>query len=189
MRTLKPITILFFCVAATAAFITGSYVPFRDQWVLYEALRTTSGIIVAIMGAWLAVVYPRALRHEFKIKTTSSDGTGTETIKELESQAQTLLLPLRISTFILVVVLLIGIFSFSIKHIPIYTQHAEMMRRISFVGLIILTLGQVLSLMMTFVPSEQMENSLKLQKLTRDLHRDITSQVQTRSTQKTSIKS
>lgn len=41
-------------------------VPFSHQWPLYEALRTTAAIIFAVIGAWMAIIYPERLRLSYK---------------------------------------------------------------------------------------------------------------------------
>lgn len=47
------------------AWYLGANIRFEEQWVLYEALRTTASIIFAVVGVWLAIVYPERLKSPF----------------------------------------------------------------------------------------------------------------------------
>ena len=51
-------------IIGTAAFY-GSAVRFSEQWVLYEALRSTASIIFAVAGVWLAIIYPDRLKSPY----------------------------------------------------------------------------------------------------------------------------
>lgn len=53
-------------VAVGTGYYFGKNVPFHEQWPLYEALRTTASIIFAVVGAWLAIIYPERLKFSLR---------------------------------------------------------------------------------------------------------------------------
>ncbi|UGQ45109.1 hypothetical protein [Massilia endophytica] len=136
------IVAIVFCVAAL---LYGQNIPFANQWPLFEALRTTASIIFAVVGAWLAIIYPERLKLSFKKsgdrKSAGSDNVGL------------LLTPAVHSTIILVCLLLIGIAAPLIKQIPGILQHVVFLRGISFFLLTILTLWQVAIVVIAVFPA------------------------------------
>lgn len=133
----------------TGAVVYGKSVPFAQQWPLYEALRNTSAIIFAVVGAWLAIIYPERLKLSFgkKEKDTSSN-----------SNIRLLLTPAINSTFILVILLTVGIAVPILKKIPAVLEHVDFFRGASFVLLTSLTLWQIVIVVIAVVPIELLLN-------------------------------
>src|SRR5690606_35030092 len=98
---LKPIAILASLALLVGGVLLGREVPFSQQWPLYEALRTTAAIIFAVVGSWLAIIYPDRLKYAARsnIPTANkgSDGIGR------------FFTPIAHSTAILCIILIIGI--------------------------------------------------------------------------------
>lgn len=130
-----------------AGFLLGQKVAFAQQWPLFEALRNTAAIIFAVVGAWLAIIFPERLKMPFgRAKNESRDSNG--------SSMGLLLTPAVHSTILLVVLLLIGVTAPLMKQIPQVMKHVEMFRGISFTLLIALTLWQSAIVVMTLFPAE-----------------------------------
>lgn len=130
----------------------GQYILFSIQWPFYEALRTTAGIIFAVIGAWITVLYPRGLERVFNKKIPDS---GIEV-----ARVNKLMEPLYYSTIVLAVVLAIGPFSQVLKvlfanHIPY-----QFARAVSFGLLIYLTLVQMWSLILTLLPAHTAQDDI-----------------------------
>ena len=132
---------LFFIIIALSGFSIcwagyyyGRNIPFIQQWPLFEALRNTAAIIFAVVGAWLAIIYPERLRLSF-----GQSQSGEKSNKNIN----VLLLPAIFSTVILVLLLLIGILAPILKQIPSFLEHTAVFRGISFLILCILTLWQI----------------------------------------------
>ena len=130
----------------------GRAVPFAQQWPLYEALRNTASIIFAVVGAWLAIIYPERLKLSFgKRSSTAEPGSGNIGL---------LLLPAVHSTILLVVLLLIGVVAPLLKQIPTLLLHVEVFRGLSYAGVVALTCWQVVIVVMTLFPADVVQTNL-----------------------------
>lgn len=145
--------ILAFSLAVTitalvvgAALWFGKSIPFQQQWPLYEALRATAAIIFAVVGAWLAIVYPERLRLSFN--------SSTKPAEPVNDRFTALFTPIAHSTIILGMVLLAGIAAPIAKQIPILLEYRELARTASFVLLVVLTLWQVWTVVLTLYPAD-----------------------------------
>lgn len=131
------------------ACIFGREVPFAQQWPLYEALRNTAAIIFAVVGAWLAIIYPERLKLSFGRKAEDSSSS---------TNLRILLAPAVHSTIILVVLLAVGVAAPLVKKIPYALAHLEFFRGLSFVLLTVLTLWQIAIVIIAIVPIEFLLN-------------------------------
>lgn len=131
-----------------AGFYYGRNIPFAQQWPLYEALRNTAAIIFAVVGAWLAIIYPERLKLSFGKADGGAKPNGNMGL---------LLTPAIHSTIILVSLLLIGILVPILKQIPFLLAHLDNCRGISFFILSGLTLWQVVIVIMTIIPADMVK--------------------------------
>ncbi len=141
---------LLACIGSLAivilAFWLGQRVPFEDQWPLYEAIRTTASIIFAVVGAWLAIIYPDRLKLSFRQPTGAKVSNGGNMAR--------MFTPIVHSTAILCLVLLIGIIAPLLKRIDFLLAHIEVMRSLSYGTLAILTLWQLWTVVLSLVPAD-----------------------------------
>ncbi|MCR1838316.1 MULTISPECIES: hypothetical protein [Rodentibacter] len=137
--------ILLILSIATAYFV-GDKITFSEQWGLYETLRTTASIIFAVVGAWLAIVYPEKLKAPFKEKRKSRSDTDT--------RFGMLFSPIFHSTLILCIVLFIGILAPILKQIPFFLEYKHILRAISFGVLFFLTFWQIWTVFITLIPAD-----------------------------------
>ncbi len=129
----------------------GQSVPFVNQWPLYEALRNTAAIIFAVVGAWLAIIYPERLKLSF--------GAPAET-KGSSAKLLLLLTPAVSSTFILMIVLMVGVLAPVFKQMPFVLERLEFFRGISFAFLMMLTIWQVVIVFIAIMPVEFLLNQV-----------------------------
>ncbi|HBW61196.1 MAG TPA: hypothetical protein DEF75_02180 [Comamonas kerstersii] len=127
----------------------GQKVPFANQWPMYEALRTTAAIIFAVIGAWMAIIYPERLRLSYKSPDEKSDDKA--------DAAGELFTPVVNSTCVLVIVLLTGVIA------PVLKAHGlpgpiTLWRGISYALLVALTLWQVWTVALTLNPADRMKS-------------------------------
>ncbi|EQB2067009.1 hypothetical protein ACYEVR_001146 [Yersinia enterocolitica] len=127
----------------------GRFVPFAQQSPLFEALRTTASIIFAVVGAWMAIIYPERLRFTFKPDTSKTTSMPVNMGK--------LLHPAVNSTFILCIVLLVGVLAPLIKQITFLFPYKEWLRGVSFSLLIALTFWQIWTVILTLVPADMIK--------------------------------
>lgn len=139
-------------VAAGAWF--GQKVPVAEQWPMFEALRTTAAIIFAVIGAWMAIIYPERLKLSFR---PSSDPTQID-VPPPTGWGQ-LFTPVVHSTLILGVVLLLGITVPVLKHAGLPVP-VSCWRATSYGLLVALTLWQLWTVLLTLVPADKVKASL-----------------------------
>lgn len=140
---------------AAAGFKLGGGISFEQQWPLFEALRNTASIIFAVVGAWLAIIYPERLKFSFGKRNgsvESSPGIGL------------LLTPAVHSTILLAILLLIGVAAPMVKQIPQAITHVELLRSVSFSALVGLTCWQIAIVTMTLIPAEVVQSSIDAEK-------------------------
>ncbi|MGU7854954.1 hypothetical protein ACV22X_19675 [Burkholderia orbicola] len=147
----RIIVIVFTATICVAGYYYGRHIPFEKQWPLYEALRTTASIIFAVIGAWLAIIYPERLKVSFRGNDKNGGGNGNLGV---------LLTPAVHSTIILALLLLLGICAPLVKEIPAVRPHVEVARGISFVILSILTMWQVVIVFMTLFPAQIVQDQI-----------------------------
>lgn len=169
---------------ASAAFVIfaawrGSTVTFHDQWPLYEALRNTAAIIFAVIGAWLAIVYPERLKVSLRGGSRNAQGSG---VSENGQRVVTLMAPIVHSTFILAAVLAIGIVAPLIRELQFVREHVEIFRGISYGTLTALTFWQLWTVILTLVPASEVTTKVKQDEAVRRTVSSVLSS--TRRTQK-----
>lgn len=144
--TLKWLAWLFSAALVGVAVVQGRHVPFAEQWPLYEALRTTASIIFAVVGAWLAIIYPDRLKLSFQQTTTKASSTN--------GGMSRLFTPIVHSTTILCIILLLGIIAPLIKRVDLLQDHLAILRGCSYGVLTALTLWQLWTVILSFVPAD-----------------------------------
>lgn len=127
----------------------GQKVPFSHQWPLYEALRTTAAIIFAVIGAWMAIIYPERLRLSYK--------SPDEKPEDKADAAGELFTPVVNSTCVLVVVLLAGVIAPVLKAYGL-PGPITLWRGVSYALLVALTLWQVWTVLLTLNPADRMKS-------------------------------
>ncbi|MBA1184512.1 hypothetical protein G7000_05465 [Pseudomonas stutzeri] len=124
----------------------GRAVPFEQQWPLFEALRTTAAIIFAVIGAWIAIIYPERLKLSF------AENKSPEV--KIDNGLGKLFSPIVHSSAILCLVLLIGIIAPVLQSIPALEVYRVQCRGISYGILVALTLWQLWTVVLTLIPAD-----------------------------------
>lgn len=141
----RKIIFFVFLLLIPLAFYRGQYISFKDQWILFDALRTTSSIVFAVIGAWFAIVYPERLRFK-KSPHDSTTNNG-------ETNFDRFFLPLVASSIILIIILIIGIIVPVTKTISFFLEFRNLGRAFSYAILTTLTLIQIWSIVQIIVLS------------------------------------
>ncbi len=171
MRYVLLLLVIIFGLAICATgYYLGQNIPFAQQWPLYEALRNTAAIIFAVVGAWLAIIYPERLKMSFG-RRAATGGAGNDNVGLL-------LTPAVHSTIILVCLLMIGILAPLMKQIPGILQYVGQMRGVSFSILALLTQWQAAIVIITIFPADLIKSNFDREQSERDLHAAQNSLVQ-----------
>lgn len=139
----------------------GQSIPFEEQWPLFEALRTTAAIVFAVIGAWLSVIYPRALQTVFS-KGGKLSGEDKQNLR-LMVEAITL------STFILATVMFAGIAVKVLHQIPVLLCYKTQLRAVSFGLLGALTFMQFWTLIMTLAQAHLAKEEIEAEQKAKTL--------------------
>lgn len=129
----------------------GRDIPFTQQWPVFEALRTTASIIFAVVGAWLAIIYPERLKISV---------AGGAKKSERHSNMKLLLTPAVHSTILLVILLLIGVLAPIAKQIQFLMNYLTWCRGVSYGMAAFLTIWQAVIVVMTVFPIEMVQTQL-----------------------------
>ncbi|MCO6561143.1 MAG: hypothetical protein J6574_08585 [Gilliamella sp.] len=127
----------------------GKGVRLTDQWLLYEALRSTASIIFAVASVWLALIYPDRLKSPYT--KTSIDPVYKEGFKQLFT-------PIINSIYVLCAVLLVGILVPIIKELNLSDAFIPWLRAASMLLLTSLTMFQVYTVLSLFIPIANIMN-------------------------------
>lgn len=138
--------VFFFCLIA---FFYGKNIPYSEQSSIYEGLRTTSGIVFGIMGAWIAIIHPGSLGDFFGDRKTAS------------KQMLRLLSTMLIAVFVLSAVLLIGFIVPALKQVYLIEVYKPVFRGLSYSIVCFLTMLQVWSLFLVLLPNYIVKEKLK----------------------------
>lgn len=141
--------VVFAALVALASW-RGTHVPFHEQWPLYEALRNTAAIIFAVVGAWLAIVYPERLKLSLRHRADDAAAAHQD-----GRRVVTLMAPIVHSTFILAAVLLVGIAAPLLRGLPLVVENVAICRGASYGLLTALTLWQLWTVVLTLVPASE----------------------------------
>lgn len=133
----------------------GQSIPFEDQWPLFEALRTTAAIVFAVIGAWLSVIYPRALQTVF-----SKDGKLSG---EDKLNLRLMVRAITLSTVILAAVMVAGITAKILHQIPGLVCYTPQLRAFSFGVIGALTVVQFWTLIMTLAQAHLAKEEVEVE--------------------------
>lgn len=148
-----PLLLMLLAVALlslAAAYVFGRAVPVSEQWPLFEALRTTASIIFAVVGAWLAIIYPDRLKFSFR---------GGDAPRGNGAKFTALMTPVVHSTAILAAILVIGVAAPILRRVPFLLEHVEVCRGVAYVLLTALTEWQLVTVLLTLFPAHLIKAS------------------------------
>ena len=111
---------------------------------MFEALRTTAAIIFAVIGAWMAIIYPERLKLSLRDPTQADKGSTTGLGK--------LFTPVANSTAILCIILVLGATAPVLRRYSLPCD-VSVLRGGSYALLVILTLWQIWTVVLSLVPA------------------------------------
>lgn len=126
----------------------GKDVPYEDQSSIFDSLKDTAAIIFAILGAWIAIIYPKDLKAIFNLND-SSENEKTEIFEKLISS-------LIIVTFTLIVMIFSMPIMALIKNIEFFQQYKIYLRSGLLLYIYVLTWAQIYALLSTLIPNIKM---------------------------------
>lgn len=140
------IFILLILIPISLIFIYGKNVSYSDQKDILDSLKDTASIIFAILGAWIAVIYPKNLQEKILKLETDSD-------KEQEIVFEKLIYGLILITSVLILMILSLVFINMIKNISYFVQYRDILRSLLLLYLYVISLVQCYALLVTLMPN------------------------------------
>jgi hypothetical protein len=141
--------------------VYGRGVPIKEQLVVYEGLRSTAAIVFAVMGAWIAILYPGKLATAFGSKSQRDQRAELLQINRLFR-------PMIYSTVILLIVTAIPFSAVLAKQVINLAAYKEFFRAFSFTIVGILVLMQLWSIILTLIPGDNVKGDLTAFKARKD---------------------
>jgi len=138
------IKIIIIAFTLIAFFQIGSFIPFADQKEILENLSTSSSIIFAILGIWLAILYPDNFTNIVK---RENNQLKTDVI------FQKLTLSLVLTTLILISIIFSSILMYIFKNMSFLIGYRNIFRSIFFTYLCLISLVQAYAILTTLIPS------------------------------------
>lgn len=148
MKIVKYLLIFIFLILIPIylIFTYGKNVPYSDQKDILDSLKDTASIIFAILGAWIAVIYPKNLQEKiFKAEIESE--------KEQEIVFEKLIYGLILITSVLILMIISLTFLNLMKNISYFIQYKEILRSLLLLYLYGISLVQCYALLVTLMPN------------------------------------
>lgn len=166
---IRLLRIVLFLTSVAAGGWFGQKVPFAEQWPLFEALRTTAAIIFAVIGAWLAIIYPDRIKLSLRGGTAPQESKDQGTDRGLSK----LFTPVVNATTILSVILVVGICAPILKRVALPLDVA-ILRGLSYALLVALTNWQLWTVILTLVPASEVKDHADAENSRRDINAGLT---------------
>lgn len=138
------------CLGFVPVFHYGKLISVSDQWPIFEALRTTAAIIFAVVGAWLAIIYPEKIKTLYR---SSNDSVEVES-----TRFGVLLSPAVHSTAILSVVMILGVFVPILKNVSYLLAYKDILRGLFYSLAYTLTVWQLWTVILTLIPADAIKS-------------------------------
>lgn len=144
MNVIKPFIVSIIIAGLLTFFMSGytEKIHYKDYKDALSALINISSIIFAIIGAWIAIIYPKSIARTF------NPSDPIEKLKENEEDADYLSMLIRIvliSAFVLMSVLLMQILFPILRSVDYLSIDKDVVKLCAFFSIVLLTSLQVLA--------------------------------------------
>lgn len=155
-------------------FVLGKQVPFVEQQKLFEMLRNVAGIMFAVFGLWIGLLYPELRKRVFSRGATHSEipHKGIEAERE-DRQADHLLQPFFVSLAIVLVTVVVDIAAPILKRIDLLVQHKSLMLGISYSLVGLLALAQIVSILQAMKLTDGLKATISRGRTAKDIKERI----------------
>jgi fumarate reductase subunit D len=154
-------------VIAYLGYHFGAPIPLKDQWPLFEALRTTTSIVFGVMGALLALVYPDAVKNALRNGPSTQESDGG--LKRLITPCGHSALLLILLVFVAPIISWLG--TFDPKE---FAENVTLFQQVTFSIFCILSYWQISILLMVLIPFDDLymnvHQGIQRQRMRRNMH-------------------
>lgn len=142
MKNKLPLLLITLIISVAAGYF-GRGIPLSEQVTRYDSLLAVSSIVIAVVGIWVAIIYPEQLKVSKSLNTQDSENYD----RFIE-----LLMPIIYSTTILLILLLLGVIIPILKQTSFFDNYPLLFQGFSYGTITLLTIFQAYSLVLTFLP-------------------------------------
>lgn len=154
-------------VIAYIGYHFGAPIPLKDQWPLFEALRTTTSIVFGVMGALLALVYPDAVKNALRNGPNTQESDGG--LKRLITPCGHSALLLILLVFVAPIISWLG--TFDPKE---FAENVTLFQQVTFSIFCVLSYWQIYILLMVLIPFDDLymnvNQGIQRQRMRRNMH-------------------
>ncbi len=148
----------------------GRNIACQEQLQLYGSLKSVSSIIFGVMGAWIAILYPKGLKSIFSL---------TSSLDENYARVRRLIFPTRCAASVIVVSLCFEFSLPAVRQIQALVKHTILLRAGSFCLVVSLLILLIIGLLRTFSNLEETNEQAKQQINEDEVKRRVRNQVKT----------
>ncbi|MFG1523469.1 hypothetical protein ABMA67_00535 [Halobacteriovorax sp. RZ-3] len=145
--------IVIILISAVMSYFQPGVIPWNEQAVLYKNVQEISVFLFGVMGLWLGLMDPESLKDIFNL----SNRDVSSNLKRLKI----IFRPIRSSTLLLVVTILVTWLAPYVKRIKIVIDNKDFMLNCSYFVLCVACMSLVWSLFTTLVPLDDTENDIE----------------------------
>ncbi|WP_322009204.1 hypothetical protein [Paraburkholderia sp. J12] len=143
--SIKIIFLLIVAISAVLGWQLGEGIPFEQQSHLLEGLRDSSAVVMAVLGIWLAVIFPEVLPKLFSGSAIQFDAGQL-------SRFRSVIYPLSLAALIVALEVIVPWAALVAKQIPFFVAHKGICRIAAFSLLSALCLLQMFAILWMLIP-------------------------------------
>jgi hypothetical protein len=142
---LQAIVLILFILGLVFCLTFGDGVKLERQLELFGALRDFSAVIFAVVGIWMALICPDAVKKVYANK----DSDHQRQLRRLKF----LIFPLVLSAICIFIAMSVEVFASALPSIQFFREHADLLKRTSYAGIFALCFLEIWSLLQALVPA------------------------------------
>jgi len=143
--TIRLLIFAIIAVALAVAWFLGASIPFEQQSKLLEGLRDSSAVVMAVLGIWLAVIFPEVLPKLFAGVPVQFDSVQL-------GRFRSVIYPLSLAAGIVALEVIVPWAAIVAKQIPFFLEHRGACRIGSFAVLSALCMLQMFAILWMLIP-------------------------------------
>ncbi|HDR9081409.1 hypothetical protein [Burkholderia vietnamiensis] len=144
-KSIKLLIALIIIASAVLGWWLGGSIPFEQQSHLLEGLRDSSAVVMAVLGIWLAVIFPEVLPKLFSGMAIQFDAGQL-------SRFRSVIYPLSLAALIVALEVIVPWIALVAKQIPFFLAHKTECRVAAFALLSALCLLQMFAILWMLIP-------------------------------------
>ncbi|MBJ9661247.1 hypothetical protein [Burkholderia gladioli] len=144
-KSIKALIAAIIVASLALGWWIGGSIPFEQQSHLLEGLRDSSAVVMAVLGIWLAVIFPEILPKLFTGVAIQFDNAQLQRFRSV-------IYPLSLAAAIVALEVVVPWLALVAKQLPFFVAHKVNCRMAAFALLSALCLLQMLAILWMLIP-------------------------------------